>query len=52
MLIGFLHDTAESPSIAGPEFSGPSDRRAVIDLEQFVPICDADGIKQGAKPPY
>jgi hypothetical protein len=37
MLIGFLRDAAESPSIAGPEFSGLSDPRAVIDLEQFGP---------------
>ena len=41
MLIGFLRDIAEPPSIAGPEFSGLTDRQAVIDLEQFAPICDA-----------
>jgi hypothetical protein len=41
MLIGFLRDAAEPPSAAAPEFNGLSDPRAVIDLEQFAPICDA-----------
>ncbi|MGE5306359.1 MAG: hypothetical protein ACM3TN_23870 [Alphaproteobacteria bacterium] len=35
-------DIAEPPSIAGPEFSGLTDRQAVIDLEQFAPISAAN----------
>ena len=40
MLVGFLSDPAESPATAGQEFS-LAHREAVIDLEQFSPICDA-----------
>ena len=43
MLVGFLSGPAEPPASAGPEFSR-AQREAVIDLEQFAPICD--GIKQ------
>lgn len=39
MLVGFLSGPAESPASAGPEFSR-AHREAVIDLEQFAPICD------------
>jgi hypothetical protein len=40
MLVGFLIDPAESLASAGPEFSRAY-REAVIDLEQFAPICDS-----------
>lgn len=40
MLVGFLSDPGESPASAGPEFS-LAHREAVIDLQQFAPICDA-----------
>ena len=40
MLVGFLSDSLEAPASAGPEFS-LTHREAVIDLEQFAPICDA-----------
>jgi hypothetical protein len=40
MLVGFLGGAEESPASAGPEF-GRSGRDAVIDLEQFAPICDS-----------
>jgi hypothetical protein len=40
MLVGFLGDAEESPASAGPEFSRAG-REAVIDLEQFAPVCDS-----------
>jgi len=40
MLLGFLGDGEESPAFAGPEFSRVG-REAIIDLEQFAPICDS-----------
>jgi hypothetical protein len=40
MLVGFLGDVEESPASAGPEFSRVG-RQAIIDLEQFAPICDS-----------
>ena len=40
MLVGFLGDAEESPASAGPEFSRVG-REAVIDLEQFAPVCDS-----------
>ena len=40
MLVGFLNDPEESPASAGPEFSRAG-REAVIDLQQFAPICDS-----------
>jgi hypothetical protein len=41
MLVGFLRNADESPALAGREFSGLSGRDAIIDLEQFAPICDS-----------
>jgi hypothetical protein len=40
MLVGFLGGAEESPASAGPEFVRTG-RDAVIDLEQFAPICDS-----------
>ena len=40
MLVGFLGDAEESPASAGSEFSRAG-REAVIDLEQFAPVCDS-----------
>ena len=40
MLVGFLGDAEESPASAGPEFSRVG-REAIIDLEQFAPVCDS-----------
>jgi hypothetical protein len=40
MLVGFLGHVEESPASAGPDFSRVG-REAVIDLEQFAPICDS-----------
>ena len=41
MIIGFLHDPKEDLSAIAPEFQAPADKAAVIDLEQFAPICAA-----------
>ena len=41
MIIGFLHDPKEDLSAIAPEFQDPADKAAVIDLEQFAPICAA-----------
>ena len=41
MIIGFLHDPKEDLSAIAPEFQAPADKAAVIDLEQFEPICAA-----------
>jgi hypothetical protein len=40
MLVGFLGDAEESAASAGPEFSRVG-REAIIDLEQFAPVCDS-----------
>jgi hypothetical protein len=39
MLVGFLSGPDESPAAAGPEFEGLSGNDAVLDVEQFAPIC-------------
>ena len=41
MIIGFLRDPKEDLSVIAPEFQAPADKAAVIDLEQFAPICAA-----------
>jgi hypothetical protein len=42
MPIGFLRRAGESPPAStGPEFSGLGGANAVIDLDQFAPICDS-----------
>ena len=41
MIIGFLRDPKEDLSAIAPEFQAPADKAAVIDLEQFAPICAA-----------
>ena len=41
MIIGFLRDPKEDLSAIAPEFQAPTDKAAVIDLEQFAPICAA-----------
>jgi len=40
MLVDFLGDAEESAASAGPEFSRVG-REAIIDLEQFAPVCDS-----------
>ena len=40
MLIGFLRDSGEKVSNAGPEFAESAARATVIDLDQFAGICD------------
>lgn len=40
MLVGFLRTPDETPSAIDPAFAGLDARTAVIDLEQFAPICD------------
>lgn len=41
MLVGFLQGPEEPLSNAGPEFKSLNPRKAVIDLQQFAPICDS-----------
>jgi len=41
MIIGFLLESQEDLSAIAPEFQAPADKAAVIDLEQFAPICAA-----------
>jgi len=41
MLVGFLRSPEEEPGSLGKEFSALRNKDAVIDLEQFAPICGA-----------
>ncbi len=41
MLVGFLRARDESPETLGAEFASLRGAEAVIDLEPFAPICDA-----------
>jgi hypothetical protein len=40
MLVGFLRTPDEPLSAIDPGFAGKDPRLAVIDLDQFAPICD------------
>jgi hypothetical protein len=41
MIVGFLRDPKEELAALGPEFQAINSSAAVIDLEQFEPICGA-----------
>jgi len=41
LLVGFLEDRKDDPGRAGEEFRSLRSPDAVIDLEEFAPICDA-----------
>jgi hypothetical protein len=39
MIVGFLREPGDDPTALGPEFKAIE--KAIIDLEEFAPICDA-----------
>jgi hypothetical protein len=41
MIVGFLREANEDPAALGVEFKTLGKTKAIIDLEEFAPICDA-----------